>query len=87
MNKYKLKPKKGKFLENNIHPELLGTAILGQKGQVVIPSSIRRFLGLSTGDKLLVMVKSGTLCMIKAEMLQGFINQLTKQLGKLKNNN
>lgn len=63
-------------------PEVLGTATVGERGQVVIPSEVRKVLGLSSGDKLLVMVKSGTLCMVRAEMVRGLVNKLTRQLDK-----
>lgn len=64
--------------------EVLGTATLGERGQVVIPSDIRHELNLHTGDKLIVMVQAGALHMIKADMLRGMISKMSKQLGKFK---
>lgn len=75
------RPRRGGH-EVGFGPDILGTATMGERGQVVIPSTARRLLDLKTGDKLLVMVRGGTLCMLKAELVRGLINQLTRQLGK-----
>ena len=81
------KPRKRPSAVNHhaLDHEVLGTATVGARGQVVIPSDVRRGLNLSAGDKLLVMVRADTLCMVKAEMLRGMINRLTRQLGKFNN--
>ncbi len=37
------------------HVQLAGTATIGPKGQVVIPADVREKMGITPGDKLVVL--------------------------------
>lgn len=53
-------------------PKVWGTAIVGTKGQVVIPSKAREELNIKEGDQLIVVSPPGKsiVGMIKAEELE-----------------
>ena len=62
--------------------KLYGTATVGTKGQVVIPSDAREELGIKTGDRLYV-VGSPTkkfVGFIKEEQLREMIEQVTENV-------
>jgi len=40
-------------------PEFYGSATVGERGQVVLPASARKRLGLAKGDKMLVVFYVG----------------------------
>ena len=58
--------------------KLFGTATVGTKGQIVIPSDAREELGIQTGDRLYVIgsPKVGAVTFIREEQLEGFIERL-----------
>lgn len=66
--------------------KLHGTTVMGAKGQIVIPASVRKELNLQTGDQLLVMIKLGkAIALVKAneldelhEAIQAEMNNLNK---------
>ncbi|MBT3362956.1 MAG: AbrB/MazE/SpoVT family DNA-binding domain-containing protein [Chloroflexi bacterium] len=65
-------------------PKFYGTAVIGERGQVVIPAEARRELGFSAGDKLvalggphgqvLVLAKADSI----AEMMSNMMEHMTK---------
>lgn len=61
---------------------LYGTATVGTKGQVVIPSEAREELGLQPGDRLYVMnaAHGGGVVLLKEEMLEAFVDQIAVQV-------
>ena len=60
---------------------LFGTAIVGQKGQVVIPVSARRKMQIKTGDRIFVFGKGNQLlALIKADRILEFVAEFTKRL-------
>lgn len=63
------------------HDKLYGTAIMGARGQVVIPAEARKDLGLKPGDHLVVMGKFGqVLGLMKAEAMSKFVTTIMKHL-------
>jgi AbrB family looped-hinge helix DNA binding protein len=66
--------------------KLYGTATVGTKGQIVIPSEAREVLGINTGDKLYVVgsCKSGFVGLLKEEMLEQYIEHINLQVENLK---
>ena len=64
-----------------------GTATVGERGQIVIPSEAREELGFHAGDKLLVMkhpLHDG-LMVFKIEAAQQFLAEVQASFDHLKN--
>jgi AbrB family looped-hinge helix DNA binding protein len=62
-----------------------GTAVLGPRGQLVIPVEARKELGIDTGDKLLVFGHFGGrgLIFIKAEAAEELLNIMSSRLDEV----
>ncbi|MFH0816327.1 MAG: AbrB/MazE/SpoVT family DNA-binding domain-containing protein [Methanobacteriota archaeon] len=64
-------------------PEFYGSATVGERGQVVLPASARKRLGLSAGDKLLVVGGPGPLMgvmLVKVDVLDDVLHMLTAEM-------
>lgn len=60
---------------------LYGTATVGEKGQVVIPIEAREEMDIQSGEKLIVINGgNGIVTLIKANRIQGTIDELTQFL-------
>ena len=58
-------------------PEFYGTAVVGTKGQIVIPSSAREKYNIKPQDKLVIFgAEGGVLAIIKAEQIQQLLSDL-----------
>jgi AbrB family looped-hinge helix DNA binding protein len=59
-----------------------GTAVLGPRGQLVIPAEARKELGIGTGSKLLVFghLQGRGFFLIKAEAAEELLNIMSNQL-------
>ena len=69
--------------KNSIHgKKLYGTATVGTKGQIVIPTNARVELSIETGDRLYVLgsPESDFLGLIKEDALEQIIEHLTEQV-------
>jgi AbrB family looped-hinge helix DNA binding protein len=66
--------------------KLYGTATVGAKGQIVIPSAAREELGIITGDRLYVIGSSsnGLVMLLKEDKLEKFIDQINLQVEMFK---
>lgn len=55
-----------------------GSALVGERGQVVIPAEVRRALGLNPGDRLVVLMPPGheAVMLAKVEAIQAAIDAL-----------
>jgi len=62
-----------------------GTAVLGPRGQLVIPMEARKELGIDTGSKLLVFGHFGGrgLIFIKAEAAEELLNIMSSRLDEV----
>lgn len=62
--------------------KLYGTATVGTKGQVVIPSDARKELGIEEGDRLYVVgsPEGGFLALLKEDTLQELVQAMTAQV-------
>ncbi len=72
--------------------KLYGTATVGSKGQLVIPSGAREELNIQTGDRLYVVsaMHGSGLVLLKEEKLSEMVEKLTAQaevFRNLKDNN
>lgn len=62
----------------------MGSTVLGERGQVVIPKDIRDRLRLKPGHKLMVMVhKQGPIMLVPLEQMQQMIRQLSEQMSEV----
>lgn len=63
------------------HDKMYGTAIMGARGQVVIPVQARKDLKIKPGDQLLVMGKFGkVLGLMKADQLTEVIDKIMESV-------
>ena len=62
-----------------------GSATVGPRGQVVIPASVRRELGIDTGATLLAFIGPGMrgLILLKADAVEEMVEVLTRQVGSI----
>lgn len=62
---------------------ICGTTTVGERGQVVIPSEIRKRLKLKTGDKMMVFCKMDKVVgFVKADSFDEFIDSMTNEMTK-----
>jgi AbrB family looped-hinge helix DNA binding protein len=66
--------------------KLYGTATVGTKGQIVIPSDAREELAIHPGDRLYVIgsPETGVVGLLKEGMLEKFIEQMNIQAESFK---
>jgi AbrB family looped-hinge helix DNA binding protein len=87
--KPKIKPlnpaKLEKLRQFSQHEKLYGTAVIGSRGQIVIPAKARQDFGLKTGGQLLIIGNKagGMLGVVKAENLGEFVNKMIKHLTEM----
>lgn len=63
-------------------PQFYGTAVVGTKGQIVIPKDLRDASNIKTGDMVVLFLgKGGVIAMMKSEQL----NEVLKKSGELFN--
>ena len=63
----------GKYKQQRV----IGTAKVGDRGQIVIPKEAREFFGIEPGDTLLILGKHETgLIVTKPETLHNLANQI-----------
>jgi AbrB family looped-hinge helix DNA binding protein len=62
--------------------KLYGTATVGTKGQIVIPSDAREEMGINSGDRLYVVgsPEGKFLGLLKEEALEAIVQTLTTQV-------
>ncbi len=77
------KTKQQKKVENK-GSEFYGSAVVGIKGQIVIPQEARLKYDIKEGDKIIIFGGSeGVLALIKAENLQDMFGKLTENISGL----
>ena len=71
--------------DERIIGKCFGTAVLGPRGQLVIPMEARKELGIDTGSKLLVFghFSGRGLVFIKAEAAEELMNILSSRLDEV----
>jgi AbrB family looped-hinge helix DNA binding protein len=70
-------------MQHNLHDKkLYGTATVGTKGQIVIPSDAREELDIKPGDKLYIAgsVEKKVLFCLKEEQLRALVEHLTSNV-------
>ena len=62
-------------------PECIGSTVVGERGQIVIPKELRDTLSLKAGTKLLVIQHvNGAIVLLPAERMREFLQRLTSKL-------
>jgi AbrB family looped-hinge helix DNA binding protein len=70
----------------NMCPKFLGTATMGEKGQIVIPKEVRDIYDLKKGDQLVVVVgPQDAIALIPMNKAKALLEAMTKQLGAIIN--
>lgn len=61
-------------------PEFLGTTVVGERGQVVIPKEVRDDLKLKAGSRLIVFQhEKGAIVMLPIEHMRDVMNEMKKR--------
>lgn len=75
------KKKMGAETENR---RIVGSTVMGARGQVVIPKEIRERLGLQPGMTLMAMQhERGAIVLFPVEHLRAFMDQMNKQIASV----
>lgn len=75
-------------MKNRFDPKdyLVGSTVMGERGQVVIPKEFRDKLELETGSRLVVMQHGdGPVCLVKAEEMRGFVKAMYERINSVLN--
>lgn len=64
--------------------ESFGTATLGKRGQVVIPSEIREKLDLEAGEQFMVLLANDSVVFVPGDEFEKMISNLDQKVSKLK---
>ena len=65
-------------MQEQARSEVLGSTVVGERGQVVIPAEVRKMLRVKPGDRLIVVVYPGRkIGLIPAANFNKFLNQST----------
>ena len=59
-----------------------GSVTLGERGQIIIPKAARDHLGLSGGDRLIVLSDEHGIALVPADYLEGKMRDLMKMLSE-----
>jgi AbrB family looped-hinge helix DNA binding protein len=67
--------------------KVYGTAMVGERGQLVIPSDLRKDLGIKAGDKLMVFAKIDRkmISIMREKDFSDFLQKASKIISKLEN--
>lgn len=57
-----------------------GTAVVGERGQIVIPKEMRDLLDLNKGDQLMLMFHNDSVVIIPREKMEAFVKHVTTNL-------
>ncbi len=73
-------------MKNSFDPKdyLIGSTVMGERGQVVIPKEFRDKMELETGSRLVVMQHGdGPVCLVKADQMQGFVKAMYERINSV----
>ena len=70
---------------NTPDSQFWGSATVGERGQIVIPSEARQEMDIKPGDKLLIFsgMHGNSLNVIKAEQVSEFVSKAMERLTKM----
>lgn len=64
--------------------KIYGSATVGERGQIVIPSDVRKIFSIKPGDKLMVFAKSEMIGLIPMEEFSHFLDQAGEALARFR---
>jgi len=65
--------------------DLIGTVVVGERGQIVIPKNFREAIGLQTGSRLMVASHgNGAMVLIPMAMMKEMMDKMNNKLSKFK---
>lgn len=72
-------------IERHIAPKLYGATTVGERGQVVIPAEARRDMGITPGQKLIILrgPQGNVLIITKAESVSQLLSRVMEHLSQL----
>ena len=66
------------------HEPMVGSTIVGERGQVVIPKEFRDKLGLEPGETLVVMHNGhGPILLFPAKQMQDFVQGMSERIASV----
>lgn len=66
--------------------KMYGSVVVGTKGQIVIPSEVRRTLHINPGDSMCVLTKHGkAIALIKMDDMSVFMEYMQEEINDFKN--
>jgi AbrB family looped-hinge helix DNA binding protein len=68
---------------NSIKDKMFGAVTVGERGQVVIPSEIRKCLKIKAGDKLIVFAQANAIRMVRSEAFTRFLSEAAEVMEKI----
>jgi AbrB family looped-hinge helix DNA binding protein len=70
--------------EKHLHEHLIGSTVVGERGQVVIPKEFREKLGLKPGETLVVMHNGhGPILLFPAKQMQNMVKSMSDQIANV----
>ncbi len=67
-----------------VRGKVYGAVTVGGRGQIVIPSDIRKLFKVKAGDKLIVFAKPDMIGFVPAEEFNQFLNQASSIMAQIK---
>lgn len=68
----------------NPDDHLLGSTVMGERGQVVIPKEFRDKMNLESGSRLVVMQHGdGPVCLVKADEMKDFVKAMYEKINSV----
>jgi AbrB family looped-hinge helix DNA binding protein len=65
----------------NSEDSLIGSTVMGERGQIVIPKEFREKKELESGSRLVVIQHGdGPICLVKADAMQGFVKSMNDRI-------
>ena len=52
--------------------KIMGIVVVDSKGRISLPSSVRKSVGIKTGERLLVLVKDGAVTLVPADLFNNY---------------
>lgn len=65
------------------HLSVMGTTVVGERGQVVIPKDVRDNLGLTPGARLIVLQhEHDVIALVPAERMRDLLEEMNARIGQ-----
>ncbi len=71
-------------MSNVSKDKIYGAATVGERGQVVIPASVRKSFRIKPGDKLIVFAKHEMIGLIPAEEFSQMLDKMSEVIARFK---